>query len=146
MYHEAVQRFYSCALTRTYLPSTPRRPRNARLQVLPTPPQTIHRAGPSCRLEQPVSLVKDDATGSVSESDGSSTNLKLPPFILHNIDAEPHVGPFYQLDPDSSDEVISEDPRIEADMIVIEADSDQELSQVNVPFLVVFWTMVRLYS
>jgi hypothetical protein len=136
LYNEAIQRFYySGALT--YHPSTPR---NARPQDLLTPPPTIHRAGSSRKLEHLASL--NDA----SASDGPGSSTKLPPFILH----DPNIYPsrFYQLDPDSdsSDDTIAEDPQIEAEVTVIDSDSDQELSQVTVPFLVVFWTIVRLYS
>jgi hypothetical protein len=130
LYNEAVQRFYFGVLPVTYHPSTPPS-RNARLPVgpqdLPTPPPT------SRRLEHPASL--KDASG------GSST--KLPPFILHDPDTTP-VDHFYQLDPDSSDDAIAEDPQIEAEVTVIDSDSDEE--QVTVPFLVIFWTIVRLYS
>jgi hypothetical protein len=125
-YNEAVQRFYPDAPT--YHPSTPR---NVCPQVLPTPPQTIHRAGPSRTLELPASL--RDA------SEGSAT--KLPPVIPHDPNTT-LLDPLYQLDPDSSDETIAEDPEV----IVIDSDSDQELSRVIVlvPFLVVFFTIVRM--
>jgi hypothetical protein len=140
LYNKAIQMFYSDTPPVTHPPSPRTPPLNARPQVLPTPPQTIQRAGPSNKLEHLASL--SDA------SDGSSTTP--PPSILPDpnaIDAaQQHVNPLYLLDPDSSDEAVAEDPQIEADVIVIDSDSDQETSQVTVPFLLVVWTMVRLYS
>lgn len=141
LYNEAIQMFYSDTLTYPPSPRLGTPPPNARPQFLPTPPQTIQRAGPSDsrRLENPASL--NDA------SDGSSATP--PPFILcdpNAIDEELHVKAIYQLDPDSSDEAVAEDPQIEADVISIDSSSDQETSQVTVPFLVVVWTTVCLYS
>ena len=130
LYNEAVQRYYPHSDALTYHPSSST-PRNACPQVLPTPPQTIRRAGPSHSFELLDSL-KD-----ASDSDGYAT--KLPPFTFHDQNTT-HVD---QLDPDLSDETIAEDPEV----IVIDSDSDQELSQVTVlvPFLVVFWTIVHLH-
>jgi hypothetical protein len=155
LYNKAIQMFYSDSESPTYLPSPRTPPLNAHHQVLPTPPQTIQRAGlgPSLarKLEHPSLSDASD------HSDGSRSSATPPPFILPDpnaIDAaQRHVIPSYQLDPDSSDELegIAEDTRleIEAEVIVIDSDdsnSDQETSQVSVPFLLVVWTTVCLYS
>jgi hypothetical protein len=148
LYNKAIQMFYYSD-TPTYLPSPRTPPLNACPQVLPTPPHTIQQAGPSHKLEHPGLASLNDAS---DHSDGSSATP--PPFILshpNSIDAaQRHVNPSYQLDPDSSDEAVTvaEDPRleIEAEVIVIDSDSDQETLPVTVPFLLVFWTMVCLYS
>lgn len=103
------------------------------LQELPTPPRTLIRAGPSHHSKQP------------SPSDISSPTPSFYPFekkttvpgahILHS----PNV-----LDPDSDDDNDTFKQSLEADIIEITSDSDQELGQS--PFLVVVWTMVRLLS
>ena len=148
LYNKAVQMFYSDTPTSaTYLPSPRTPPINACPQALPTPPQTIQRAGPSHKLEHLASKSLNDAS---DHSDGSSATP--PPFILPHPPVQQHVNSSYQLDPDSSDdlEVVAEDPRLEieadSEVIVIDSDSDQETLPVTVPFLLVFWTMVCLYS
>ena len=177
LYNKAIQMFYSD--TPTYLPSPRTPPLIGRPQGLPTPPQTVQRAGPSESRKLEHLTLFNDASDYSDESSATPPLSILPvpkaidaeqrhvnpsyessatphPFILPDpnaIDAaQQHAtaNPYYQLDPDSSDETAAEDPQheIEAEVIEIDSNSDQETrtSQVTVPFLIVVWTMVCLHS
>lgn len=126
LYNEVVGKYYFHGSS--YRPASPR-------PGLLTPPRTVPRAGPSQRAKQ-----RSPINGT---SDGSSATP--PASVLPNAKAANPVMPtanvFNTLDPDSS-----EDRWDDQEVIEITSDSDDDIPQLKIPFLVVIWTMVRLYS
>ena len=148
LYNKAIQMFYSD--TPTYLPSPRTPPLIARPQVLPTPPQTIRRAGPSESRKLEHLTLFNDASDYSDESSATpplsilpvpkaidaeqrhvnpsyESSATPPPFILPDpnaIDAaQQHANPYYQLDPDSSDETdLSDETAAEDPQHEIEAE------------------------